>query len=100
MKSSRAEKWQKMTNNVSIRSLIDHIKTAIDVDPWAKEMAEELLKRQEAIAPGITQDVDGIFATCVDCKKKLCKMMGSEFVVNPDEMPRFCSHCGQAVKWE
>jgi len=34
--------------NVPIQSLIDHIKTAIDVDPWAKEMAEELLKEQEA----------------------------------------------------
>lgn len=34
--------------NVPIQSLIDHIKTAIDVDPWAKEMAEELLKRQES----------------------------------------------------
>ena len=32
---------------VPIQSLIDHIKTACDVDPWAKEMAEELLKEQE-----------------------------------------------------
>lgn len=32
---------------VPIQSLIDHIKTATDVDPWAKEMAEELLKEQE-----------------------------------------------------
>ena len=30
-----------------IQSLIDHIKTALDVDPWAKEMAEELLKEQQ-----------------------------------------------------
>ena len=30
---------------VSIQSLIDHIKTAWDVDPWAKEMAEELLNK-------------------------------------------------------
>lgn len=32
---------------VPIQSLIDHIKTATDVDPWAKEMAEELLKEYE-----------------------------------------------------
>ena len=32
---------------VPVQSLIDHIKTAVDVDPWAKEMAEELLKKQE-----------------------------------------------------
>lgn len=29
------------------QSLIDHIKTAVDVDDWAKEMAEDLLKEQE-----------------------------------------------------
>ena len=34
-------------HNVPIQSLIDHIKTAVDVDPWAKEMVEELLNEQE-----------------------------------------------------
>ncbi len=38
-----------MRHNVPVQSLIDHIKTAIDVDPWAKEMAEELLKEQPQI---------------------------------------------------
>ena len=33
-----------MKYNVPVQSLIDHIKTALDVDPWAKEMVEELLK--------------------------------------------------------
>lgn len=33
---------------VPIQSLIDHIKTAVDVDPWAKEMAEELLKEVQS----------------------------------------------------
>ena len=46
-----------MRHNVPIQSLIDHIKTAIDVDPWAKEMAEELLKEQPQIV------------RCCDCKK-------------------------------
>ena len=36
-----------MKHNVPVQFLIDHIKTAIDVDPWAKEMVEELLKEQE-----------------------------------------------------
>ena len=39
----------KMKHNVPVQSLIDHIKTATDVDPWAKEMAEELLKAPEII---------------------------------------------------
>ena len=38
-----------MKHNVPVQSLIDHIKTALDVDPWAKEMAEELLKEQPEI---------------------------------------------------
>ena len=45
----------KMKHNVPVQSLIDHIKTATDVDPWAKEMAEELLKKPEIIH-------------CQDCK--------------------------------
>lgn len=61
--------------------------------------ALELLKEQEAVEPGIAQAVDGIYATCGNCKKKLWKIMGLEFVVNPNEMPRFCQHCGRKVKW-
>ena len=44
-------------HKVPIQSLIDHIKTAVDIDPWAKEMAEELLKEQPEIV------------RCKDCKK-------------------------------
>lgn len=36
-------------HKVPVQSLIDHIKTAIDVDPWAKKMVEELLKEQPEI---------------------------------------------------
>ena len=36
---------------VPLQSLIDHIKTATDVDPWAMEMAEKLLKKQEPTEP-------------------------------------------------
>ena len=54
---------------VPVQSLIDHIKTAVDVDPWAKEMAEELLKEQNncencAIAIEDRQPV----VRCKDCK--------------------------------
>lgn len=66
----------------------------------AFEDALNLLKEQEAVEPRIAQDVDGIFATCGNCKGKLWKMMCLEFVVNPDEKPRFCPRCGKAVKWD
>ena len=43
-------------HKIPIQSLIDHIKTAIDVDEWAKEMVENLLKEQETVV------------RCKDCK--------------------------------
>lgn len=42
--------------SVPVQSLIDHIKSAVDVDPWAKEMAEELLKEKEAEARLLTAE--------------------------------------------
>lgn len=35
-----------MVNDDLIQSAIDHIKTAVDVDPWAADMAEKALKKQ------------------------------------------------------
>ena len=68
---------------VPVQSLIDHIKTAVDVDPWAKEMAEKLLKEQEAVKPKI--DAFG-HPYCPKCK------------ILVYETWKFCPHCGQAVK--
>lgn len=54
---------------VPVQSLIDHIKTAVDVDPWAKEMVEELLKEQKSEAKWIYGEdktgVDGWY--CSEC---------------------------------
>ena len=47
-----------VTHNVPVQSLIYHIKTAVDVDPWAKDMAEKLLKEQEWHV--LTEDADGV----------------------------------------
>ena len=43
---------------VKVQSLIDHIKTAIDVDDWAKEMLEGLLAERTAIAQTLERQVD------------------------------------------
>ena len=93
-------------HKVPVQSLIDHIKTAIDVDDWAKEMAEELLKEQEPkpvkvdtrkILDGETDDgpiyIMDTFYRCPSC--------GSVFSrTNKNYDIRYCEHCGQAVKWE
>ena len=79
--------------NVPIQSLIDHIKTATDVEPWAKEMAEDLLKEQEVktvikIAKRFNDcDLTGY---CPFCSRPLIK----------DWAENYCGYCGKPVLWE
>ena len=77
---------------VPIQSLIDHIKTAWDVDPWAKEMAEMLLKEKKL----------------TKAKHKMvmldCQSPRYEFVCGSCEMPiktydNFCWFCGNPIEW-
>ena len=74
---------------VPVQSLIDHIKTSIDVDPWAKEMVEELLKKQEAVKP-IPPTDDSDLWKCGNCNHQLFKCTHQ----------RYCEMCGRKVKWE
>ena len=80
---------------VPIQSLIDHIKTALDVDPWAKEMAEELLKEREPVKPYV--DIDE--AKCPDCKVRLTRqeMIGDDMLY--EDFFDYCPRCGRPVKW-
>lgn len=82
---------------VPIQSLIDHIKTACDVDPWAKEMAADLLKEQESKPIAYTDNpYTGLpVAHCPKCGK-----FARQFHASTDEETHFCPWCGQAVKWE
>ena len=78
-------------HKVPVQSLIDHIKTAVDVDPWAKKMAEELLKEQEPIKPKskVRHGENGqIQHWCGNCMAML------------HGKPKYCSNCGRQVKWE
>lgn len=87
---------------VPVQSLIDHIKTAVDVDDWAKEMAEDLLKRQEP--KPMTEYDDGW--DCPSCGLKLMGKTASGYpyslfdMSTDDEVVKYCPVCGQAVKWD
>jgi len=89
-----------MKHNVPIQSLIDHIKTAIDVDPWAKEMAEELLTKQNAewIEYPECLAYDGAYSdshiVCSACKHVFSTMD------NCTEEFDYCPHCGAKMKQE
>jgi len=74
---------------VPIQSLIDHIKTAIDVDPWAKEMAEELLMNQVPKPPIPNYRSDGTIF------KYECRMCRTKIFKND----AFCRRCGRPQIW-
>ena len=80
--------------NVPIQSLIDHIKTAIDVDSWAKEMLEELLKDQEPIIR-VFMPIGNRYIVTKQCNYR-CANCG-ELICRSD---LFCEHCGRPEKWE
>ena len=88
---------------VPIQSLIDHIKTASDVDPWAKEMAEKLLKEQEetelcdrcgrrrlkSSKEAVKAEIEGggssWWYVCSECHGKI------------DKNDQYCRHCGGRI---
>ena len=74
------------TYKATVQSLIDHIKTSMDVDPWAKDMAEELLTR---MIPKETEMEGGgqtWWYVCPECHGAV------------DSRDYFCRICGQALK--
>ncbi len=74
-----------MKHNVPVQSLIDHIKTAVDVDPWAKDMAEELLKEHETVVH--CKDCKNWHTNCLpSCGRHGCDVFGD--YTKPDD---FCS---------
>ena len=71
-------------HKVPVQSLIDHIKTAIDVDDWAKEITEELLKEHEAVEPKVSSTEQ----RCGNCNK----------VIEMDGWIA-CPWCGKPIAW-
>ena len=66
-----------------IQSCIDHIQTASDVDPWAKELSKTILEKQLPKAPQYREA--GIF--CSDC----------DSYIRTSDM--FCASCGRRQDW-
>lgn len=73
---------------VPVQSLIDHIRTAVDVDPWAKEMAAQMLRKQIDIPAEIEGGEHTWFYVCGECHG----------AINRDD--KWCKHCGNAVSWD
>lgn len=73
---------------VPVQSLIDHIRTAVDVDPWAKEMAAQMLRTQIDVPAEIEGGGSTLFYVCGVCHGRI------------DSKDRFCIHCGNAISWK
>jgi len=75
--------------NVPVQSLIDHIKTAVDVDPWAQEMAAKLLAKQIPTPAEINGNGRGTwYYMCGVCCGQI------------DTSDKYCRHCGNVICWE
>ena len=75
-----------------IQNAIRHIQTAVDVDPWAVEIAVEAMEKQIPIDPldpelGISPR-HPIIIPCGNCGMELS-----------DHMWEYCPYCGQAIDW-
>ena len=55
------------------------------------------MEENEAKPPAIMQDVEGIWSICSMCGHKLRPILAMKM---DTYFPKFCSECGQAVKWE
>lgn len=100
-----------------IQCAIDHIKTAVDVDPWAADMAEKALKAQEPkTAYWIHCNGKSHIFYCSNCAEKV-SYNNAHRVYNKNMKPieqvnKFCRGCGykmiprptdeqrEAVKWD
>ena len=75
-----------------IQNAIRHIQTAVDVDPWAVEIAVDAMQKQIPIVPldpelGISPR-HPIIIPCGNCGMELS-----------DHMWEYCPYCGQAIDW-
>lgn len=62
--------------------------------------ALEMLKAQEPKPPRFAVAYDKIFYACDNCGKSLVVMANSEGLVLQKYLPKYCSECGRAVKWD
>lgn len=105
-----------MTNETDrIQNAIRHILTAVDVDPWAVEIAVEAMERQipkkpvmgyafpEKLREVIKRKDAERAESKTDCCPKCGRTLGvSQFVKTQTGLAvgdKFCKRCGQAIDW-
>ena len=88
-----------------VESAIRHIQTAVDVDPWAVEIAVEAMEKQIPKKPVMinrNEEFDGNWKkVCPRCGRMLMERITTSEQSYPRHynMTGFC-WCGQAILWE
>ena len=88
-----------------IECAIRHIKTAVDVDPWAVEIAVEAMEKQIPKKPNKIQSTNSENLWnlyCPSCENWIGMWnsrlkRGDMFNISNSHI---CSDCGQAIDWE
>lgn len=75
-----------------IESAIRHIQTAVDVDPWAVEIAVEAMEKQ---IPKKAIGEHYAHMRCPSCNHRIPSGCGS----SSKRRDNWCNYCGQAIDW-
>ena len=94
-----------MTNETDrIRNAIRHIQTAVDIDPWAVDIAVDAMEKQKPKKPKETTDTAwGIPCRQAVCPECDCYLGQIYFLGDGKRKIAYCERCGQAVdfsEWE
>lgn len=76
-----------------IECAIRHIQTAVDVDPWAAEIAVEAMEKQ---IPKKAVGEHYAHMRCPSCNHRIPSGGGS----SSKRRDNWCNYCGQAIDWE
>ena len=79
-----------------IQNAIRHIQTAVDVDPWAVEIAVEAMKKQ--IPRNLIAEGDGYADGSMVYDSFYCP--SCDYCMEGDEVEDYCPSCGQKICWE
>ena len=75
-----------------IECAIRHIQTALDVDPWAVEIAVEAMRKQ---IPRRAVGEHYAHMRCPSCNHRIPSGAGS----SSRRRDNWCNYCGQAIDW-
>ena len=75
-----------------IQNAINHIKSSVDVDPWAVEIAVKAMRKQIPMKP-----IGEHYAhmRCPSCNHRIPSGLGS----SSRRRDNWCNYCGQKILW-